>query len=319
MDNLCHTLVGAALGEAGMKRRAGRASGKPIPLAMPALLIGANLPDVDILAYAWGQTTALGFRRGWTHGVPALVLWPFILTGLLLAWDRWVRRRSRPEAEPARPRELLLLSTVAILTHPLLDWLNTYGLRWLMPFDGTWFYGDALFIVDPWIWLALSAGVVLSRLRRNSKSARWAVAAVCVYIVFSWSLQLASRQVAARALAASGRPIHRMMAGPVLANPFRREIVSDGGEGYDLGEVDWLAGPELRPRRPPYRPKNDALPGVAEAAATREGAIFLDWARFPFFLVEESPDARIVRMTDARYRLERGEGFATQTVVLPRP
>jgi len=36
--------------------------------------------------------------------------------------------------------------------HPTLDWLNTYGMRWLMPFSGRWFYGDAVFIVDPGCW-----------------------------------------------------------------------------------------------------------------------------------------------------------------------
>jgi inner membrane protein len=311
MDNLCHTLVGAAMGEGGLKRSAGQA----IPLAMPALLIGANLPDVDVLAYFWGSDTALGFRRGWTHGVPALMLWPFVLTGLLLAWDRWVRRRWRPDAEPAQPRALLWLSTLAILTHPFLDWLNTYGLRWLMPFDGTWFYGDTLFIVDPWIWLALSAGVVLSRLRRTCRPARWALGAVCVYIVLSWSLQLATRRVAKQALIAAGRPIHRMMAGPVLANPFRKDIVSDAGEGYDLGTVDWLGSPKFHARDRPYVPTNVALPGVAEAAATREGVIFLDWARFPFFQVE----GRTIQMIDARYTLEPGEGFARLKVELPKP
>lgn len=312
MDNLCHTLVGAALGEADLKRRTA--------LAMPALLIGANLPDVDVLAYVWGSETALGFRRGWTHGVPALVVWPFVLTGLLLVWDRWVRRRWRPDAEPARPRELFWLSTLAILTHPFLDWLNTYGMRWLMPFDGTWFYGDTLFIADPWIWLALSVGVFWSRGRRRLKRpspdrpARWALAAVCAYIVLSAGLQLASRRVAARALTAAGRPIHRMMAGPVPVNPLRREIVSDAGEGYDLAEVDWLASPSFRARARPFVPKDNDLPGVAEAAATREGAIFLDWARFPFFEVQEGA----VWITDARYSLERGEGFARLKVELPR-
>lgn len=298
MDNLCHTLVGAAMGEGGLKRQTA--------LAMPALLIGANLPDVDVLAYLWGSETALGFRRGWTHGVPALVLWPFVLTGLLLIWDRWVRRRWRADAEPARPRALLWLSTLAVLTHPFLDWLNTYGLRWLMPFDGTWFYGDTLFIVDLWIWLALSIGVVLSRLRRTHRPARLALAAVCAYIALSSGLQLAARRVAAQSLTAAGRPIHRMMAGPVPVNPFRREIVSDAGDGYDLGTVDWLASPKFQVRERPFVPRNDALPGVAEAAATREGAIFLDWARFPFFEVQEGA----VWMIDARYSLERGEGFA---------
>lgn len=306
MDNLCHTLVGAAMGEGGLKRRTA--------LAMPALLVGANLPDVDVLAYLWGPDTALGFRRGWTHGVPALVVWPFLLTGLLLAWDHRVRRRWRPEAEPAQARALLWLSTLAILSHPFLDWLNTYGMRWLMPFDGTWFYGDTLFIADPWIWLALSAGVLWSRLRRRDRPARWALAAVCVYIVLCWGLQLASRRVAARALTAAGRPIHRMMAGPVPVNPFRREIVSDAGEGYDLARVDWLASPRFRVRERPYVPKNDRLPGVSAAAATREGEIFLDWARFPFFEVGEGA----VWMTDARYSLGRGEGFARLKVELPR-
>ena len=52
----------------------------------------------------------------------------------------------------------------------------------------------------------------------------------------------------------------------------------------------------------------------AEAAATREGAIFLDWARFPFFEVQ----GNAVWITDARYSLERGEGFARLKVELPR-
>ncbi len=30
-----------------------------------------------------------------------------------------------------------------------MDWLNSYGVRLLMPFSNRWFYGDALYIVDP--------------------------------------------------------------------------------------------------------------------------------------------------------------------------
>ena len=35
-----------------------------------------------------------------------------------------------------------------------MDVLNSYGVRLLMPFSGRWFYGDALYIVDPWLYLA---------------------------------------------------------------------------------------------------------------------------------------------------------------------
>jgi inner membrane protein len=54
-----------------------------------------------------------------------------------------------------------------VLSHPTLDWLNNYGMRWLMPFDGRWFYGDALFIIDPWVWLVLG-GVLFLRLSRSA-------------------------------------------------------------------------------------------------------------------------------------------------------
>ncbi|HYG61728.1 MAG TPA: metal-dependent hydrolase [Thermoanaerobaculia bacterium] len=315
MDNLCHTLVGAALGKAGLDRRT--------PLATATLLIGANLPDVDVLAYLWGPDTALGFRRGWTHGVPALVLWPFVLTGMMLAWDRWVRRRRRPAAPTAIPRELLLLSAVSILTHPFLDWLNNYGMRWLMPFRDVWTYGDTLFIVDVWIWLALALGVVVSRWRgrrgltRPERPARLALGAVCVYIALMAGSNLAARGVVRESLTAAGTPPGRLMAGPVPVTPLRRQVVADVGEGYAVGTLDWTGRPAFAPR-PGLVTKADGHPAVAAAAATREGAIFLHWARFPYFVVEERPAAWVVRMGDARYTLQPGQGFGGLTVTVPK-
>jgi inner membrane protein len=47
------------------------------------------------------------------------------------------------------------------LTHPLLDWVNSYGMRWWVPLHPDWSYGDALFIVDPWLWLLLGGAAFL--------------------------------------------------------------------------------------------------------------------------------------------------------------
>src|SRR5690606_1338479 len=107
--------------------------------ATAALVIGANVPDVDIVAAFGADYASLALRRGWTHGVLALALWPFVVTAALLAWQR-----LRPHVVPARAGPLLALAALGVATHPTLDWLNNYGLRWLMPFDGRWFYGDAL-------------------------------------------------------------------------------------------------------------------------------------------------------------------------------
>lgn len=165
MDPVAHTFTGAALAAAGLRR--------VTPLATAALIIGANAPDVDAVLMFGSDSLALAHRRGWTHGVLAMAALPLLVAGLLLAWDRWVRRR-RPGKAPARAPILLALAALGVATHPLLDWLNNYGMRWLMPFDGRWFYGDALFIIDPWVWLALGGVGFLAFSRHTASLAAWA-------------------------------------------------------------------------------------------------------------------------------------------------
>lgn len=153
MDPLTHTLVGANLASTSL--------GQKTRMAVPALIIGANLPDLDVMAYAVGGDFAIGFRRGWTHGVLALVVLPALLAGVLWLVD--CLRRPETGAAHFKPGWLFALSYLAMSTHPSLDWLNTYGMRWLMPFDDRWFYGDSVFIVDPWLWLVLGCSWLLIR------------------------------------------------------------------------------------------------------------------------------------------------------------
>src|SRR5688500_10581765 len=144
MDPLAHTLCGAALGEIGLAKRR---------LDRIVLIAAANLPDIDVLARFWGEDAERSFRRGWTHGVLAMVVLPLLLASVV-----WIFDRDR--------RRMFGLACVGVWSHPLLDWLNTYGIRLLMPLDGTWFYGDALFIVDPLLWLAFGSTLVLAHSNR---------------------------------------------------------------------------------------------------------------------------------------------------------
>src|SRR5690606_22183863 len=125
--------------------------------------------------------------------------------------------------------QLLLLSYVGLYSHIVLDLLNSYGLRILMPFSGRWFYGDALYIFDPWIWLALGAGVWLSsRAARRGVPAAWrparlALAAVSVYAMAMVGSNLWARAEVRDGLLRAGRTEDtRFMVTPVFANPFRR-------------------------------------------------------------------------------------------------
>ncbi|MFP3941070.1 MAG: metal-dependent hydrolase [Thermoanaerobaculia bacterium] len=206
MDPLTHTLAGASLAQT----RLGRLGALPRRLAATTLILGANLPDVDAAAYFVGSDFALEHRRGWTHGVLAAVLLPLMLAGLAFAWDRFRRRRTaapdarsaarrpddpRPEEAtpspdgdprteaPARFGPLLALAALAVWTHPLLDWLNTYGIRFFAPFDWGWSYGDAVYIVDPWLWLLLGGGLFLAFSRTRRALAAWGLLGLLTTLV----------------------------------------------------------------------------------------------------------------------------------------
>jgi inner membrane protein len=165
MDPFTHTMTGAVLAQTGLGRRT-RYGGA-------ALVVGANLPDIDAFTQFLGMDTALYFRRGWTHGLLALVVLPLLLTGILTLIGRF-----RSSGHPPVPTMLYSLSFLAFAVHLPLDWVNTYGIRWLMPFDGRWFYGDAAFITDPWIWLVLGGVVFLRHSNTRKTKLVWMVVGV---------------------------------------------------------------------------------------------------------------------------------------------
>jgi inner membrane protein len=284
--------------------------------------VGANLPDVDVLAYLDGPAADLQWRRGWTHGILALGVLPFVLAGSLLLLHRITRSRRGPSSYPVVPLQVLLLSFIAILSHPILDSLNTYGVRWLMPFSGTWYYGDTLFIVDPWIWTALALGLFYSRRwekahhKAPGRPAQVALAVVAVYALGMASSGLAARSMIRRDVeSSSGTRIDRMMAAPVALNPLvRRFVVEQDGE-YRVGSFSWLARPHVAPHMRTFSKGDVSHPAVPLAAKTAAGRRFLSWARFPIYSVEYLPDGRdVVHLVDLRYAERPGEQFGALSI-----
>jgi inner membrane protein len=307
MDPVTHTMVGATLAQTGLRRRTA--------LGVATLVIGANLPDVDMLAYFWGSETAVWFRRGLTHGVLGLIVLPFVLTGLIVLWDRYVRRRRRPHVEAAVPARVLTLAAVAVATHPLLDFLNSYGMRWLAPFSWTWFYGDTLFIIDPWVWTILAAGLWWGR--RGVRGPKLALGITSAYVVSMALSNVAARSVVKRELEADGVAVERMMTAPLAVTPFVRWVVVEDSSGYRVGMFNWLARPAVELGQLPF---DRDPPGDAAAMATQEpnARRLLSWTRFPYFLVLEREWGHEVHIGDARYSVDPIGSWASTRVTLRR-
>ncbi len=302
MDNLCHTLAGAAMGEAGLKTRT--------RFGNATLMVAANLPDIDVLAFAT-STPAVTFRRGWTHGVLAIAVLPLALAGVMMLWDTWRPRRA-DGGPPARFGMLLLLSYVGVGSHVLLDLLNNYGVRLLMPFSRRWFYGDTLFIVDIWLWLILGVGVWMSWKRRVPAPARRALVAAGIYIFLMFTSARVSRQMVRNAwIDEWGGPPIAWMVGPVPVNPFSRAIIVDAGNHFERGRFSWFGTRvTFAPERLPNRAED---PAVLKAEQDPRMKAVLGWARFPYFEVRPVAGGNEVTLTDLRF----GSILGRTTVVVP--
>lgn len=296
MDNLTHSLVGALIGRMGAKRLT--------PRAMPALIVSANLPDIDSFVAPWFGVSARVAHRGFTHGVGGLVVMPFVAAALIWLWDK-----VQPGKDgPLNLGGLLLACFLGTLSHPLLDYVTGYGTRLLEPFSHRWFYGDSLFIVDPWIWIALILGLEASwraeRLGRNwTRPAMWAFGSVLAYIAVNALITV--RAVAStRLLVERVEPQSRMVvASEVPLTFWKRHMLWRGEAVGGSGDYDLFGGATLDPKIVPLRLDD---PQLARAARTdAEVRDFLFWSRMPLVT---TIDGRPY-LSDQRFPALRRVGF----------
>ena len=279
MDNLTHSLVGAVMGRMGLKRLS--------PRAMPALIIAANLPDIDSFVAPLFGADPIAAHRGFTHGVGGLVTMPFLAAAIVWLWDKW-----RPGTEgPLKLGGLLLACFLGTLSHPLLDVLNTYGTRILDPVSHAWFYADTLFIMDPWIWLMLILGLEFSwraeRLGKNwQRPAMWAFGAMLGYIGLNAAISLRAVTLT-RPLVERVTEPRMIVAGEVPLTFWKRKMIWRGDGVGGTGTYESLKGLNHVTLDPQITPLNLRDPRLA-AAAKRDKHVraFLYWSRMPMVVTE---------------------------------
>jgi inner membrane protein len=280
MDNLTHSLVGALIGQMGLKRKTG--------LAMPTLVIAANIPDIDAVAVLLGGHQHLAIRRGITHGPIAMVVLPLLLWGIMLWFDAWqTRRGKRPENRlPVNPKWLLALAFIGCLSHPLFDWFNSYGVRLLEPFSSQWFYGDTLFIIDVWIWALLGGGLSFSMKQEGQGAADWqrtartAVTVTLTYIFANFAISTAAENMTDNLLRADGVVGKRVVvANPVPLAFWQREILWRNGLIYGKGRYSLFTGAQIEGLAVSHNALSWMLSDDAKRAP--DIAAFLFWSRMP--------------------------------------
>ncbi len=149
MDNLAHTLVGAALGRA--------VAGRDVPAAGWIGAIAGNAPDwAELLLRPglWARPAGgeyLVYHRGITHSFLGAAVEIVALTGVVTVLLRlWAHRAGVP---PPPWRWIAACVAATVASHLYLDWQGSYGLRPFLPWSEQWYYADWVAIVDPFFWL----------------------------------------------------------------------------------------------------------------------------------------------------------------------
>ena len=278
MFNSTHTLVGFALARTGLDEW--------VPYAVATAVIAANLPDIEILSGLSSTAAYLDNHRGISHtfvGIPVLAL---ALAGAMYYFSGNFWR-------------IFAVALVSMATHPVLDYTNNYGLRPFLPFCGTWYYGDILFIFDPYIdgilLLGLIAGRYLSGRRRIM--ALLSLVLTITYVGMRMELRrLAALQIAE--FAARTPSVEQWAVLPTMANPFV-------WDGFVKTQTQWLMvrvhatkgfqGEIARIERGAF---SDV---VKHAAQAETAAALLRFARFPAVRVEGIDSGYRVLFMDFRF------------------
>jgi inner membrane protein len=161
VENITHSLLGATLAAVALQRDA---TPRQRTLFYVAGIVAANLPDADLL-YTRITPPPLGYllhHRGHTHTVAGVAALAAVIgLVMLLPGFRGIVRSCG--------RRFSLLVLAALASHLVADSWNSYGVHALWPFSGAWYYGDAVFIAEPWLWALLGVSVAMNTRRKAGR------------------------------------------------------------------------------------------------------------------------------------------------------
>jgi inner membrane protein len=313
MDPLTHTLVGAALGRAGLNRWC--------PRAAALLMVAANAPDIDVVTAAGGSLAYLDYHRQITHSLTLVPVLAVLSVGVVSAYHpsgvnlrrNWLR--------------MMMVALAGVLVHLLLDWTNVYGVRLLLPFSGSWKRLDITHVVDLWVWVILLLAFVapfLSRLvaaeiggRRGSGRGAAILSLLLLAGYDGARVVLHQRAVAVlESRIYAGEAPLRVIAVPGPFHAFRwRGLVETGSAWlvFDLnllGEFDPSAGQVLG--------KPEASRALEAARASEVFRHFLAFSQAPYWRVipmDEPEHSVRVEAMDLRFGLPAERRFLTTAQV----
>ncbi|MEK4487139.1 metal-dependent hydrolase [Psychrobacillus sp. FSL H8-0484] len=150
MDTGTHIVMGIALGGLALADPVVASSSLTTTAVIAGTIIGSQAPDIDTVLKLRNNAVYIRHHRGITHSIPAVLLWPLLISGVL-----WL---IIPEANFLH---LWLWTFLAVFLHVFVDIFNSYGTQALRPFSKKWVALGVINTFDPIIFGIHVVGLLL--------------------------------------------------------------------------------------------------------------------------------------------------------------
>lgn len=150
MDTGTHVVMGLALGGLATLDPVVANSSITAASVMVGTIIGSQIPDIDTILKLKNNASYIRNHRGVTHSIPAVILWPLLITGVIYLFF--------PETNLFH---LWLWTFIAVFLHVFVDIFNAYGTQALRPFSSRWVALGMINTFDPFIFAMHIFGLFL--------------------------------------------------------------------------------------------------------------------------------------------------------------
>lgn len=177
MDTGTHIVMGIALGGLAVVDPVVASDTATMGTVVAGVLIGSLIPDIDTILKLRNNAVYIRHHRGITHSIPAVLLWPLLITILLTL--------IVPEANFIH---LWAWTFLAVFLHVFVDIFNSYGTQALRPFSNKWVAIGVINTFDPVIFILHAIALIIWGMGANPV---YTVLALYIVIFFYYVLRFA--------------------------------------------------------------------------------------------------------------------------------
>lgn len=292
MDSGTHFVMGISLGGLALADPVVASHSMTFTAVIAGTIIGSQAPDIDTVLKLRNNAVYIRHHRGITHSLPAVALWPILITAALSF--------IIPDINMLH---VWLWTFLAVALHVFVDIFNAYGTQALRPFSKKWVALGVINTFDPIIFTLHCLGILVWVFGANPV---WTFSIMYVIIIGYYILRFSVQRAVKKAVHHTIQDEDYVIVAPTMRF-FQWRIAAKSKTHYYVGRaygrsVNIYDKFEIQPL-----PKT---PMVAAALKDNNLSAFVSFSPIYHWEISELENGLTeVRLIDLRYRSDNRYPF----------